>query len=283
MKIKHKLLDALRNTSKKIESDMEDSKLFTHTGQIGTFRENIIQKFIRPFLPDCYSIGSGQIFDQKDNMSKQIDLVLYDQLFSNVLFKNNETKLFPFESVYGTIEIKSMLTSDELVKSIDNIISVKELEREDSDMMDIMPHIGNLISKSKKNLISYDTDKANNLLGVVFCYDGISKEKCIEKLNEMYKKRKDSKQDTNHLPDFIFNWKKGYMITKGELKSGGYWLALRKYSGKQEFDGYFSVNTEADTLVLFYLTLNTFLNEIRLKAINLLNYWNIIFKESIKR
>ncbi|PIE46425.1 MAG: hypothetical protein CSA42_08640, partial [Gammaproteobacteria bacterium] len=120
-----KILDALRNATGEIELGIKNSKLFDHNGEIGKFREKIIVDFLRPFLPECYSIGTGLIFDQEDKVSKQIDVVLHDQIFSNVLFKNHDTQLFPFESVYGTIEVKSNLSTEELEKSIKNIVSVK--------------------------------------------------------------------------------------------------------------------------------------------------------------
>lgn len=278
-----KLLDSLRSASKKIEAEVEDSKLFTHSGEIGTFRENIVANFLRPFLPNCYSIGTGQIFDQSDQMSKQIDLVIHDQLFSNVLFKTNEIQLFPFESVYGTVEVKSNLTSEELKTSVENIISVKSLIREDSDVMDLLPHLGGTISKKPGNLITYDKSKANNPLNIVFAYDGLTGNTCVQKLTEILKEFTSKGVDKNFMPDFIFNWKRGYMITKGELKKDGYWFALRNYKGVQKFDGFYMVELGEDTLSFFYLTLNVFLNQIRLKSIGLHEYWNKMYMTKVNK
>lgn len=277
-----KLLESLRNASKKIEAEVEDSKLFTHSGEIGTFRENIVANFLRPFLPNCYSIGTGQVFDQSDQMSKQIDLVIHDQLFSNVLFKTNETQLFPFESVYGTVEVKSNLTTDELKISVENIISVKSLRREDSDVMDLLPHLGGTISKKPGNLITYDKSKANNLINIIFAYDGLTGKTCVAKLNEILQEVISNGIDKNFMPDFIFNWKRGYMITKGELKKDGYWFALRNFKGVQKFDRFYMLELEEDTLAFFYLTLNVFLNQIRLKSISLHEYWNKMYMTKVQ-
>lgn len=106
-----KLMTALRTASQRVIADLEDSELFTHNGEKGAIREQIIQTFLRPYLPDCYSIGTGQIFDSSDEMSAQIDVILYDQLFSTVLFKGKEKILLPYESVYGTIEVKTTLNA----------------------------------------------------------------------------------------------------------------------------------------------------------------------------
>ena len=44
-----------------------------------------------------------------DKMSKQIDVVIYDNVFSNFFKKDSSAYLFPCESVYGSIEVKTML------------------------------------------------------------------------------------------------------------------------------------------------------------------------------
>jgi len=121
------LLKALRNATERIEHDISDSDLFNHRGDKGEFRERVIERFLRPFLRHCYGLGSGEIFSADGASSFQQDVVIYDSIFSNVLFRDHANSLFPCESVYGTIEIKSNLTSDEVEKGIANIQSVKVL------------------------------------------------------------------------------------------------------------------------------------------------------------
>lgn len=271
-----KLLEALRFSVDKIEAELNNSKLRTHNGDIGTIREKIIVNFLRPYLPDCYSIGSGQIFDSEDNMSNQIDIILFDQIFSTVLFKDEETLLLPYESVYGTVEVKSYLNSNELDIALKNIASVRMLKREDSDSSFILPHIGSIVSKRPGNIINFDESRANNPLNIIFAYDGLKAETCLEKLNNKFSVM--TFEDKQLMPDFIFNFKKGYMITKGQIKDNEWWIALRNFNGVNEYDGYFKVETSKDTLALFYLTLNSFMDKIRLNALNSTKYWNDIFK-----
>ena len=82
-----KFLQALRNSASKLSAEFEDSKLFSHSGEKGEFREQIISQLLKPFLPSCYGLGSGQVFSLDENVSNQIDIVIYDEIFSNVLFK----------------------------------------------------------------------------------------------------------------------------------------------------------------------------------------------------
>ena len=133
------LLQALRNAAGRLAASFEDSKLFQHCGERGQFREHVIGQFLRPMLPECYGIGSGQVFSEDGTESREIDIVLYDRVFSGVLFRDAPSSLFPCESVYGSIEVKSNLTTAELESSIENVRSVKRLKRAPSDMCDLLP------------------------------------------------------------------------------------------------------------------------------------------------
>ena len=159
-----KFLDALRNVSSGIDSKFKDSQLFTTSGERGNAREQIISTHLRPFLPECYGLGSGQIFSSDGGVSKQIDIVIYDNVYSNVLFKGENASLFPCESVYGEIEVKSNLDSKEFEKSLCNIESMKMLTREDSLSIDITP----LYRLPLGKVFSFPLDKCNPYLGVIF-------------------------------------------------------------------------------------------------------------------
>ena len=108
------LLQALRNEGVKIRAELANSNLFAQMGDRGSHREAIIKGFLRPFLPDCYGLSSGEVFSADGAQSAQVDVVVYASVFSTVLFKNGPQQLFPAESVFGAIEVKSDLNSTEL-------------------------------------------------------------------------------------------------------------------------------------------------------------------------
>jgi hypothetical protein len=66
---------------------------------------------LRPHLPKACGLGTGQVFDRTGRSSKQLDVVLYDDLFGNVLFRDQQASLFCCENVYGAIEVKSNLNA----------------------------------------------------------------------------------------------------------------------------------------------------------------------------
>ncbi|MBO1224527.1 MAG: hypothetical protein JYX80_08850 [Candidatus Scalindua sediminis] len=98
----------------------------THGGMIGNAREAIIRNVLNRFIPTGYEIGSGQIIDHKNNLSKQIDIVIARRDFPSLL-RFDGTKLYTVESVVATIEIKSVLDSNSLPEALDNCYSVSEL------------------------------------------------------------------------------------------------------------------------------------------------------------
>ena len=130
---------ALIKSGKILEGYFEQSKNILHNGSKGTVRENIVNKVIRPFLPACYGLSGGEAFDSEGNTSKQLDLVVYDSVFSYIIPYIDNYIQFPCESIYGNIEIKSFLNKDELMKAIDNIKSMKSLKREGTHSWTVTP------------------------------------------------------------------------------------------------------------------------------------------------
>lgn len=266
------LLTALRNAAQRVTADLKDSNLFTHPGDKGEFREQVIDRYLQPFLPRSYGLGSGQIFSADGASSRQIDIVIYDSIFSNVLFREGRNSLFPCESVFGTIEVKSQLTTEELKISIENIQSVKRLPRKDSDLMDILPYRRLNFSE----MFTYDRRRRNPYLGVVFAYGGISRETVVSFLNT-YLQQHSAESDL--LPDFVFCYEQEYMVFRAQVDGS---LAIPAHFG-EPYQLYASVSCGIDTLPLFYLTLNVCLNQIHLKSVDIHQYWVDVFKGVVEQ
>ena len=78
---------ALRRSGKILDAYFEQSKDILHNASKGTIRESILNRVIRPFLPSCYGLSGGEAFDSEGNVSKQLDLVVYDSVFSSPAFR----------------------------------------------------------------------------------------------------------------------------------------------------------------------------------------------------
>jgi uncharacterized protein DUF6602 len=263
------LLKALRNQAAKMKADLEDSKLFAQMGDRGTYREAIIRNFLRPFLPDCYGLSPGEVFSADGRQSAQVDVVIYDTVFSAVLFKNGPQQLFPAESVYGAVEVKSDLTSAELERACENSRRLKELPRPASDMLDFTPLVRFNVDEK---IFSYEKRPFNPYVTSAFGFHGPSAETIAVSLN----RKVASDQANKHLlPDFIFVADPGYMVTRSRSPQSGGGFA----SPGQEFNQYMFLETGADALPLFFLTLNIYLGQIRLRTVDYAALWGALFNQ----
>lgn len=117
-----------RGISKKLQTDFEISAEINHQGNKGVYRESALREFlVSGRLPKRFGIGTGEIIGPTRNVSKQSDLVIYDQLDGISLVYDEDVQIYPVESVFGVIEVKSKLSKVELIKSLENIKSVKSL------------------------------------------------------------------------------------------------------------------------------------------------------------
>jgi hypothetical protein len=88
-----------------------------HQGLKGQIRQILVRDLFRPLLPFHMSVGTGKIISSDGRMSSEQDLILYDRQIIPAFLVDEQLGLFPIESVSATIEVKSNLTREELVKS----------------------------------------------------------------------------------------------------------------------------------------------------------------------
>lgn len=263
------LIDALRRQAKDVENGFEKAKAFAQKGNIGAFRESVIRDFLRPFLPARYGLGTGEVFSRDDEQSRQIDVVIFDSVFSPVLFPNDPVSLYPAESVYGAIEVKSNLTAAELEAACANAASLKSLRRAPSTMLDFLPTFRLNLGRG----LHADGPCRNPYICTVLGYNGIKGSTITEHLNNACASRPTEKQ---LLPDFIFVADPGYMVIRTD--EVGHVVPLG-----QDFARYRLVRTATDTLVLMFLTLNVLLSNILLHQPSYIDYWTRLADESLAR
>ena len=167
--------------------------------------------------------------------------------------------MFPCESVFGSIEVKSSLNSKEVLDvAVENIQSLKSLKREDTDFLDVTP-------TSRINVgegLTYDKTKANPYLGIVFALDGMDGETVCNHLIQHASEQRET------LPDYVFNLKKQYMVSRwrGDLSKENPAIDCRV----GDYNGFMLVPLGEDTLPTLYLVLNAMLNLTRLRQSNVM-------------
>jgi hypothetical protein len=82
---------------------------------------------VEPFLTQSYQCGTGKLIDSFQNLSDQIDLVIYHRKLAPPILVNRDLGLFPVECVRYAFEIKATLTATEVKDAIKKFRSIARL------------------------------------------------------------------------------------------------------------------------------------------------------------
>src|SRR5205809_3844987 len=100
-----------RGISQQLRAEVDFiNALFQHQGVKGDGNEGILRDLLIRFIPKKYGIGTGVVIDRFGNQSRQCDIVIYDTFLYPALLSLAHVHLFPVDTVYATIEIKTTLT-----------------------------------------------------------------------------------------------------------------------------------------------------------------------------
>jgi hypothetical protein len=99
----------------------------THPGGKGALREDAFRDFLAKHLPSRFAVGQGEVISSENEASGQLDIVFYDRTNCPALLVNTSHSVFPVESVFGAISMKSHLDSKELAAAYDNIVHLKRM------------------------------------------------------------------------------------------------------------------------------------------------------------
>jgi len=106
-------------------------KQIPQDGEKGGVRERRVREFLAKHLPSKYGVASGHVIDKRGATSLQEDVVIFDQFNCPVLEIDPAYQVFPCESVYATVEVKSTLDAGEIEKCVKHTARLRELHRGD--------------------------------------------------------------------------------------------------------------------------------------------------------
>ncbi len=87
---------------------LELKMLEKHPTISGSHREKIWSDLFEQIIPKKYKIGRNIfVMDSNGNISKEVDIAIYDENYTPYIFKYGELKYIPIESVVAVIECKS--------------------------------------------------------------------------------------------------------------------------------------------------------------------------------
>lgn len=99
-----------------------------HQGSKGDATEDKWIEFFRTYLPKRYNIDKAMVIDHEGNVSQQIDIVVYDALYTPFIFNHDGFKYIPAESVYAVFEVKQDIKNN-IEYAGRKIESVRKLKR----------------------------------------------------------------------------------------------------------------------------------------------------------
>ena len=92
------------------------------TGEIGDYHEEILKEVLKNFLSRRYSIKTGYMYFDSDNVSKQIDIMIIDENNPfTYLFQSGDFAIVRPHAVTCAIEVKTELNQNEFEKAFMNL------------------------------------------------------------------------------------------------------------------------------------------------------------------
>ena len=261
------MLEALRGQADLALAKLRVATMSRNSSIKGASREEVIREFIRCFLPGSYAIGHGEVFSERNERSKQIDVIIHDELFSPVFKTADGGILVPSEAVYGTAEVKSRLDSNGWRLALDNIASVKGLKRAESELTDILPNRN--LGLGPGLTVTGPERVHNPYVGVVVGLEALSVDKLLRELNDRVELGKD---EMKLLPDLIACVESGYLITRyNKRDTPG--LQIGTATLGDSYDGFHAFHVGEFVLSSLHLGLNVLLSFVRLKNRSLASTW----------
>lgn len=153
----HTITELYQSAARKLKNDFDEAKKsIPHEGLKGQKGEDLLKEFLERRLPKRFGVSSGFIIDDKNSLSKQTDVILYDAENSPIIQPEENAIILHADNVAAIIEVKSTLDKSEIEDAARKISSVKKLQKTP------VSHIDQPVTFS--DLIVSDT------LGIVFAY-----------------------------------------------------------------------------------------------------------------
>ena len=234
-------------------ADIRNSQ--THHGLQGTQTEGIVKDFLKKYLPRNLDISTGTIIDSNGKQSKQIDIILSDYAKTPIFYEKEGIRTIPIESVYTIIEVKSFLDVRELNKSLENMKSIKSLEKKAffEDKGDIK-YVSNLYGKE------YDVWPINYYIFSFDSFDSVKLETILENMNMI---NKSNNLTIEKRIDSICILNKGVIINQ---RQNG------QYSSIPESNSTLKLVYTPNNLLLFYNLIMIYLNQVHMPNFNFNKY-----------
>lgn len=192
-----------------------------HNFELGLPLESSLREFFRPYFPARYGFASGYLVDEHEQVSNQIDWIVFDALHSPpLLAKIHGTEgpeWFPFEGVFGCVEVKRTLTEPAFADAVRQIAVTRKLRRAPTNLLQVSPYLS--INPGFLNLMQGATfhEVCNTLYVGIYAFatgDFADPDVLLAALERLAKTH-----DIRDLPDFVAIHGR-YYVRRATLQEG---------------------------------------------------------------
>lgn len=132
-------------------STLEASRvIIDHPGAKGDASELKWIEWLEAYLPKRYKVGKAFVVDSSNQISDQLDLVIYDQQYTPFVYVDKGTSYIPAESVYAIFEVKQSLNTENIKYAGEKFESVRRLNRTSAEIY----HLGGRSKKEHFRILS---------------------------------------------------------------------------------------------------------------------------------
>jgi hypothetical protein len=195
----------LRSKFNRVECQMmekleEIRATFHHKGIKGGEVEACVREFLQRYLPRRFQVGEGEIIDTAGQRSAQTDVVIADE-HHPFTFTEHESGLFFVEGVTAAGEVKSVLTSTDFDRSIDNSKVFKSLS---------------LSPRYSYSSYACDADVRRFFTKPPWFLLAFESQLSLTTINQKLRKRATVENEVNQMVDAVFVLGQGWVINFGD-------------------------------------------------------------------
>ena len=121
----------LRILGSELIAAFEQGGLAPSPGTKGASREKAVRDKLRQLLPSGIGVGTGFVIDSQGSVSRQQDIVLYEDGICPVFRLNDssDASFYPCEGVFAVGEVKSTIGTKDAKDIVEKVASVRRLTR----------------------------------------------------------------------------------------------------------------------------------------------------------
>ena len=123
------LAEVFRRVQTQMLADLSVGRLFEHASSAGAATELHWTRLFERYLPHRYRAAPAFVIDCDGRRSRQIDIAIFDNLYSPPLFPHASGQHVPAESVYAVFEVKPTFSRQWLRDAHEKAASVRALRR----------------------------------------------------------------------------------------------------------------------------------------------------------